>query len=389
MHLAVALVGNPNVGKTAVFNALTGLALSTGNYAGVTVERRHGTLAVNGDVIEVIDMPGSYSLAARSPDEMIVADVLLGQQALEKPVEGLLAVVDASNLERNLYFVSQLLELEKPLVVALNMMDIAARRGIIIDIEALSQALGVPVVPICAHKELGISKLRDALTAMMHGKVPAAKAVCAFPKEQDEAVRFFLRELESRRGALGRSVPRLEAFRILVDEGGYAEQRLLHVMGEDFARVLKDFREDALQSGRSAAGASLAAVEASIRYTWVNDALKKSVHTPSPRVDSHSDRLDNFLTHRVFGTACFLGVMLGIFEAIFAGALPAMQAVEAVVGWLGGIAGAALPDGMLKSLVVDGIISGVGSVVVFLPQIILLSLFIAILEEEVRWFIIG
>lgn len=383
MGFSVALAGNPNVGKTAVFNAMTGLALSTGNYAGVTVERRHGQCEIDGEVIEIIDMPGAYSLAARSPDEMVVADVLLGQQGLEAPVDALLAVVDASNLERNLYLVSQLAEFDKPLVLALNMMDIAARRGIIIDLAALSEGLGVPVVPICAHKELGIAKLKSTLASVLHEGAQAARPGCVFPKPQQAAVQGFVNELGKHRAALGRTVPRMEAFRVLVDEGGYAEQRLLKTLGAAFLSTIQDYRRRAVseEQGKERTTGSLAATEAAIRYAWVSKVMRTSVHTPSPRPATHSDRLDDFLTHRVFGTVFFLLVMLTIFETIFSGALPVMQGVEALVGWLGNLVGSALPEGTLRSLLVDGIISGVGSVVVFLPQIILLSLFIAVLED--------
>ena len=187
MTAAFALVGNPNVGKTAVFNALTGLSLSTGNYPGVTVERKHGRARIGGQIVEIVDLPGTYSLAARSPDEMIVADVLLDQQTGERPVDGLIAVVDASNLERNLYFVSQLVELGKPLVIALNMMDIAERRRIGIDVEKLSQHIGAPVVPVRAHKGAGIPELRETIAKMMRKELAAVGPVCTFPEKQTTA----------------------------------------------------------------------------------------------------------------------------------------------------------------------------------------------------------
>ena len=163
MHRTLALVGNPNVGKTAVFNALTGLAHSTGNYPGVTVDRKYGKADLDGISIVLVDLPGSYSLAARSPDEILVSDVLLDQQRGEAAIDGLVAVVDASNIERNLYFISQLLELGKPMVIALNMMDIAKRRKLDIDANALSERLGAPVIPMCARNGEGIGALRTAM----------------------------------------------------------------------------------------------------------------------------------------------------------------------------------------------------------------------------------
>ena len=173
----LALIGNPNTGKTTLFNALTGLTQRAGNYPGVTVEHKVGTVTLDGeDALDLIDLPGAYSLAAHSPDEMLAIDVLLGQQQDAPSIDGILAVVDASNLRRNLYLVSQLAEIDVPLVVALNMGDIALRRGIRIDASALSEALGAPVVPVIAHRRQGLDELRSALVALNANPAPARAA---------------------------------------------------------------------------------------------------------------------------------------------------------------------------------------------------------------------
>ncbi|MBM3289821.1 MAG: GTP-binding protein, partial [Candidatus Hydrogenedentes bacterium] len=183
MRKTVAVIGNPNVGKTTLFNALTGLSHTTGNYPGVTVERKMGTMRLNGAALDLVDLPGTYSLAARSPDETIVVDVLLGQQEGERHVDAILAVVDATNIERNLYLVSQLREFGKPIVVALNMCDLADKRAITIDTDALSRELGAPFVRICAHKRAGIDALREALArATEHGAAPVEHGP-AYPPE--------------------------------------------------------------------------------------------------------------------------------------------------------------------------------------------------------------
>lgn len=373
---AYALAGNPNVGKTAVFNALTGLAHATGNYPGTTVDRKHGFLRYGGAKIEIIDLPGTYSLAARSPDEIIVADILLDQQAGEAAVAGLIAVLDASNLERNLYFLSQLLDVGKPTVVALNMMDIAARRGIQIDVDKLASAIGVPVVPLCARTGTGIDRLREEILRLAQGKIPPPPPGRRFPATQEKAAAALSHSLRAHATVLGREVPELESLRLLVDEGGYAEQRLTRKLGSGFRAELQEMRARARQNG-----APLAADEARHRYAWVRSIMQQAVSYPAGRVRTRSERIDNILTHRVYGTFIFIGLMVVIFQAIYAWAVPFMDVIERSMAAIGDFAAGLLPEGMLRSFVVDGVVAGVGSVLVFLPQILLLSLFIALLED--------
>lgn len=376
MPTTLALVGNPNVGKTAVFNALTGMSQTTGNYAGVTVSRTHGTIHLGEIKIDLADLPGAYSLAARSPDEIIVADVLLNQRKDEAPVDAILVVVDASNLERNLYFLSQLIELKKPFVVALNMMDIAKRRGIEIDFEALSKALGAPVVPVCAHKKQGIDELRKAILALYHGDVNVPTAACDFPESQTTAVSNLAKTLLQHEATLGRKVPVPEVSRILIDQGGYAEKRLVRALGAGFKETLDRYRDAALANG-----SNLAAQEAKARYNWVKNILAQSVQRPTERRHSRSERIDNVLTHKVAGTLFFLGIMMVVFQSIYSWSGPVMDLVDGTIAGLGEWIGGMLPEGMLQSMVTDGIVAGVGSVLVFLPQILLLSLFVAVLED--------
>ncbi len=377
MATTLALVGNPNVGKTAVFNALTGLSATTGNYAGVTVSRTHGTVHLGEIKVELADLPGTYSLAARSPDEVIVADVLMDQRDDEVPITGIIIVVDASNLERNLYFLSQLIELKKPFIVALNMMDIADRRGIEINHEALSKALGAPVVPVCAHKRQGFDTLRKAILSLHMGDLAAPEFLgCDFPESQKFAVGELTKALRKNEGILGRSIPGPEISRILIDAGGYAEKRILHKLGADFAETLAICRAHAVENGLT-----LPAQEAKARYGWVKEILATSVTRPNPRRRSRSEGIDNILTHKVFGTLFFVTIMLVVFQSIYSWAGPVMDLVDGGVGALGGLIGTVLPEGILKSLLVDGAIAGVGSVLIFLPQILLLSLFISLLED--------
>jgi ferrous iron transport protein B len=376
MPKTFALAGNPNVGKTAVFNALTGLSQSTGNYAGVTVSRTHGTIHLGEVKIDLTDLPGTYSLAARSPDEIIVADILLNQRKDESPVAGIIVVVDASNLERNLYFVSQLIELRKPFIVAMNMMDIAERRGFEIDHEALGKALGAPVVPICAHKKLGIDELRRAVLQLYEGDVKFRAEGCRFPDAQTEAVGRLADVLHRHEKRLGRTVPLPEVSRILIDQGGYAELRITRQLGAEFAEELAACRDAALANG-----SSLAAQEAKARYAWVKEVLEVSLRRPASRRHSRSERIDNVLTHKLFGSLFFLGIMMVVFQSIYSWAGPVMDLVDTAVGAAGGWIGGLVPEGMVQSMVVDGLVAGVGSVIIFLPQILLLSLFISVLED--------
>lgn len=373
--LTIAIVGNPNVGKTEVFNALTGKSSITGNYPGVTVERKHGRMRIGAREAELIDLPGTYSLAARSPDEMIVVDVLLNQQPGEKPIDAVLVVVDASNLERNLYLVSQLQEIGLPLAIALNMMDVAGRRGLTLDCDQLARTMGGPVVPLCAHKRKGIAELRDALDRVTQPGYRPALVPAALPAAVNEQVANLESYLHAREQELGRRVQRPEVLRVLIDANGYAQQRLWKRLGHDFNEHLDTYRRE------SRNGVSLPAMEARARYGWAREVVAAGVRRPGVRVITRSERIDHVLTHRVFGTMIFAALMLVMFQAIYTWAGPIMDLIDGAFSGLGEAVSAWLPEGVLQSLVVDGIIAGVGSVIIFLPQILILTLFVALLED--------
>ena len=375
-RFTIALVGNPNTGKTTLFNGLTGLFQRVGNYPGVTVERKSGRLSLsNGIAADLIDLPGSYSLAAHAPDEMIVSDILLGRLADEPEIDAVLAIVDASNLYRNLYLVSQVLELGLPAVIALNMSDIADARGIRIDVDRLSRCLGVPVVRVCANRRQGLGDLRRELGRVLHGgSRPALSVVPGFPGGFPAAVDGIASVLQSHNGR-GASACRAEAFRAIVDEGGYTERRLIEAHGDDFRAILRDVR------GRFSAGNGLSALESEVRYKWIRGVLAEVVSQPEQLQKTPSDRIDRVLTHRVWGTLLFVAAMGVVFQAIYAWAGPLMDLVDGLFLVLSGWVGEWFPDGALKSLVQDGVIAGVGGVIIFLPQIAILFFFVAILED--------
>ncbi len=375
-RFTIALVGNPNTGKTTLFNGLTGLFQHVGNYPGVTVERKVGRLSLSEDTIaELVDLPGTYSLAAHAPDEMIVADVLLGRLPRERGIDAVLAIVDASNLYRNLYLVSQVLELGLPAVVALNMSDVADARGIRIDIETLSRYLRVPVVRVCANRRQGLGDLRRELRRLPHdGRHQGLSLLPGFPDGFPAAVDAVASELQSQ-NARNASVRRAEALRAIVDEGGYAERRLIEARGDDLRMKLADAR------GRFSAASGLSALESEVRYNWIRRVLAQSVSQPEDLQKTHSDRIDGVITHRIWGTLLFVAIMGVVFQAIYAWAGPLMDWVDDLFAVLSGWVGGWFPEGALKSLVQDGVIAGVGGVVIFLPQIAILFFFIAVLED--------
>lgn len=301
----IALVGNPNSGKTALFNALTGAHQKVANYAGVTVERKEGLIrSAGGRTMTVLDLPGTYSLRARSPDEEVTRDAVLGKLAGEEAPDVLVCVADATNLRLVLRLVLELKQVGRPMVLALNMYDIAQRQGLRIDLDALRDELGVPIVTTVATRKRGIDDLIAAVEA--------------------EA-----------------GVWRVETHNVW--------------HAPDPAQIRSAHREA--------------------------ERILKACVRPPERPDTLTGRIDSVLLHPVAGLLILLGLLFVMFQAVFAWAGPLMDGIEAGVAGLGGLVATAVPDGLLQSLIVDGLISGVGSVLVFLPQILILFLFIILLED--------
>ena len=369
MTASFGLVGNPNTGKSTLFNSLTGLSQRVGNYPGVTVERKSGSLRLpDGSEAELIDLPGVYSLSADAPDERIAAEVLL--EGRRDEVDAVIAIVDAGNLRRNLYLVSQLLEGEVPVVVALNMCDIAEARGVRIDAAGLERRLQAPVVPLVANRGRGRDELLRRLAETLREDRPPRRPPPLPPELAGPVDRLLAASGED-----GGDPTRQQALRALVDEGGPSEQRLIEARGDGFRRLLSDLRNGAGVS------APLSAIESEARYAWIGRILDGCVQEADPLGRSHSDRIDRVLTHRAFGLAFFLGVSAVLFQGIYAWSAPVMEVVESGIAALGAALASALPGGPLRSLLVDGVVAGVGGVLVFLPQIALLFLLIGILED--------
>jgi len=370
--LTVALVGNPNAGKSTLFNALSGLRQRVGNYPGVTVEMKKGQFTAGEHTVDLIDLPGTYSLAARSPDEMVAVDLLLGRRPEEPRPDVVLSIVDATNLDRHLYLTSQLLDLGEPVVVAVNMIDAAEAQGIKIDCSALSGKLGVPVIPIQANKGIGIDALTQAMLtqAMLVAAGEASSPVGpAFPEP-------FEKEVASLQSELGTEVPSFLTRRLLLDVGGYVEAWQTERHGPGLKLKLAEARQRLADAGHSVPG-----VEARARFAWVRAAVAAGVTRPTERPVAFTDKLDKVLTHRVWGTLIFLVVMFLMFQSIFLWAKPLMDGIDGVREDVAKGIEDHMDSGPLRALLVDGVVKGVGSVLIFLPQIMILFGFIAFLED--------
>lgn len=296
-----ALAGNPNCGKSTLFNALTGLRQKVANYPGVTVEKKSGRFrGLHGRAMEALDLPGTYSLDAQSPDELIAREVLVGEREDTPTPDVVISVVDATNLERNLFLTSQLAGLGIPVVVALNMVDLAERRGLRIDAVRLERQLGLPVIPTVAPRNHGLVALKAAVERAIDQPPPA----------------------------------------------------------------LPDFDD------------------AEARYAWIHGVCAGVVWSPDAPTRSVTDRIDAVLTHRLWGWLAFFGLMAGLFYAIFQLAALPMDWIETATAVAGDWLGSRLPDGDLRSLLVDGVVAGIGGVVVFLPQILILFFFLGLLEDS-------
>ncbi|GIX06714.1 MAG: ferrous iron transport protein B [Candidatus Poribacteria bacterium] len=368
----VALAGNPNSGKTTVFNALTGLRQKVGNYAGVTVEKKLGLLTLpDGTTIEILDLPGAYSLTARSPEEQIARNVLLGEVPDTPRPDLVVLVVDGSNLERNLYLATQVLDMGLPAIIALNMMDVAQGRGLQVDAAQLERWLGVPVVPLIASKGVGIDRLKELIARSELPRPPARRWKAA--PEVEEAIQTVAQALR-RTGTVPEEAVEAEAIRLIGLEG--TPSLLQERGGPELVQAVRQARER-LQ----AAGHSPATFEAEARYEWIRSLTREVVRRSGPPPVTLSDRVDQVLTHRVFGPIAFIALMALVFQTVFTWATIPADWIDAAMVALGDWIRNLMPPGAFRSLLADGVIGGVGSVLVFLPQILALFFFISLMED--------
>ena len=363
----VLIAGNPNCGKSTLFNALSGGSAHVGNYPGVTVDRSSARLRRGTQDIELVDVPGMYSLTASSPEEQLAVNALT-----EGDTKAVVCVVDATTLQRGLYLALQLIESGVSVVVALNMMDAAERLGLRIDTERLSELFGAPVIPVVATKRRGLDALLVALDEALEPARGSQGVTVTYPAELEADLAKLIPVVAQWRSETPRSQLRVFALWCLLSLGDDS----LRGVPDDVRRAVHDIREDADARGRDV---DLEII--SSRYAWLDDALSQacSAEEPGP---SWSERIDRVLTHPIVGLVVFAVVMFGIFEALFAGAEPLIGAIESLTGFMQAQAAAILPPGVLQDLVVEGIIAGVGNVIVFAPQILMLFLFIGFLEDS-------
>ncbi len=367
--LRVAIVGNPNTGKTTLFNALTGLRQRVGNFAGVTVERVEGSFRMDdGRRVSVLDLPGSYSLSAGSPDEQIALEVLLKRDSGHWLPDVVLVVVDANHMERNLFLTSQIMELGIPVVVALNQIDIAEAEGVDINVPDLISELGVIVVPTVARRSEGVDVVKRALFTA--ASLPAPERRFVLPDAVRETLAP-LQELLEEHG-LNANAAAMESLRLVGID--HIEAHLHNVPGlqQTVASVVHNLAKAGFIPGR---------YEADVRYAWIHGVTDRTITRRTERELTLSDRIDRVVLHRVMGPIVFLVLMAIVFQSVFTWAEPVMDFVEGGIASIGELIRNFIPEGDLQSLLVDGVIAGVGAVLVFLPQIAVLFIFIGILEH--------
>jgi ferrous iron transport protein B len=371
--ITIALAGNPNAGKTSLFNALTGARQHVGNYPGVTVEKKEGFASFNGDSVHVIDLPGTYSLTAYSMEEVVVRDYLTNNQP-----NLLIDVVDASNLERNLYLALQFRELGVPMVIALNMADVAGKKGLQIDEKRLSDLMGVPVVSTVARSSKGIKDLLAAAVAEARKKKTWNPLEISYGPDVDQALLEMLQSLNGQARKWQPINARWWALKCL--EGDPAAIKKIEEtpgLNEKYDPIRQRIEKHLAQAHDS----HPESVIAEHRYGYVASITKDVLHREFEQRLEVSDKIDKVLTHSLIGPVFLIGVLYGIYQFVFWASETPVVWTEAFFGWLGGVAEAAIPEGLLQSLVVSGVIDGVGGVLGFVPLIMFMFFAIAILED--------
>jgi len=358
----IALIGNPNAGKSTLFNRLTGLRQTTGNFPGVTVEKHQGTVELGNSAINLVDLPGIYSLDGNSADERIAVDVTLGRVSGTERPSGLLVVIDATHIYQGLYLLEQLLELQLPVMVALTMIDAATANGISIDTKALQKALGgIPVYPVSSISGHGFVELKEGLEQITEIKIPAIPA--SWPELSETA-----QQLSQQ---LGEDWQRIDVIQALLQTHPGFTGKLGQELGTDTVAELRT---------RLFGDSPPPAAEARQRYQWVKSVIA-DVQVNAPLYSKMGARLVRWTNRPWPATLLFFAVLLLVFQAVFTWATPMMDVIDSISSGLGRTIVASMGETALSSFLADGVIAGVGSVIIFLPQILILFLFIILLED--------
>ena len=373
--ITIALAGNPNAGKTTIFNQLTGTRQTVGNYPGVTVEKMEGSFQHADRKIKVVDLPGTYSLTALSLDELVSRNFVIDEHP-----DVVVCIVDVSNLERNLYLAVQFMELRVPLIVILNKTDLAQARGLVVDTEKLSRLLNITVVETVGHEGKGLDALRDAVVAVATSSRRPPTLV-KYGREIEAEISWLLPLAEGPAAAMRRNA-RWLCLKLL--ENDEDTRNRLRETGED-AGALLEAAEAAAERIHRHFGDRAEIVIPDQRYGFISGACQESVQMTTEIRHTVSDRIDEVVTNPLLGIPIFLLMLYLLFKLTFTLGAPPMAWIEALVGWLGSVVGSFWPSGSqsaLQSLVVHGVIEGVGGVLVFLPNIVLLFAAIAFLEDS-------
>lgn len=372
-NVSVALVGNPNAGKTTLFNAMTGARQHTGNWPGVTVEKKEGTVQRNGYRINMVDLPGTYSLTAYSLEERLVRQFIM-----EDSPDVVVNVVDASNIDRNLYLTTQLLEMGVRVIIALNMSDVAQKRGITINVPTLSKLLNLPVIPTNGKKRLGIDELLDQITALAKATSRLnGNTTISYGKQVEEECSAIEQKIESLPDQYDGLPKRWLALKLLENDQQVIEGFHELSARDGFFRQVRESRDRIRKSFND----SPEFVLTNARYAFISTIIAQSVQ----RIEDHritvSESIDGVLTHRLFGPAIMLVALYLIYMFTFQGSEPLVGVVEGMFSRIGDLAAEIIPAGPLQSLVVSGIIDGVGGVLAFTPLIAFMFLAITFLED--------
>ncbi|MBI9067392.1 MAG: ferrous iron transport protein B [Salinivirgaceae bacterium] len=372
-NISVAFVGNPNCGKTSLFNFVSGAKEHVGNYSGVTVEAKYNKYSQSGYNFDLHDLPGTYSLTAYSPEELYVRKHIFHHHP-----DIVVNVIDASNLERNLYLTTQLIDMDIKVIIALNMYDDLEKSGASLNIEKLGKLLGIPIIPTIATKGLGVTNLFDKIIDVYENRDEVVRHIhINYGKEVEDSIKEIRKEIKQCQRFLAKMSPRFLAVKLLEQDGQAIRMVSKHNVNKQILKVA--YKE----VGRieNILGERSETIITDSKYGFIRGALNETLKQGKSQRWVHTNNIDKILTHRIFGGPLFIFFMFVMFFATFQlGSYP-MEWIDAGVGLLNSFLREVLPNGMFKDLITDGIVNGLGSVLVFLPNILILFLFISFMED--------